>query len=249
MPALAELRRLILAGKVEISGWRCSWSPDGLAPRFRADRKRETIPALDVVDLVFDCLPDWEVVLVSQRFHSPRPDAPYTELHGYGDFLDVRIGGWEKLYLPADQVRAAYGEADDIARNVPRVDTPEARSETRRRGPRPEKRRAVAAAMLHKINAGETTLPALKEEKREALVVEYGVKSRDTISRALADVAEVLKQRQLDKRQIATDQTLLNTPAGFYPERKIPRWKIPMPRQQRRWPRTFYGARRRSRAS
>jgi hypothetical protein len=188
MPALATLRHLILAEKVEITGWRCSWDRYGQA--CQTDRKRETIPALTVVDLTFDLLPDnWDVVLINgNRRFEKRPSVanpwPLYDEWGRDEYGRDRIEGWGELYLRAEDVRGAYGEAADVAQKASKLEVP---PEPRRRGPRPEKREAVVAAMQRNIAKGAVTLAALTEEKWEALAAEYGA-SRDTVRKALAEV-------------------------------------------------------------
>jgi hypothetical protein len=114
---LATLRDQVLRGKIEITGWRCSWDQSG--GDCDTDKVRQPIPALSIEDLKFEVLPDnSDFVLIhhgstwrSKSYgHVTWTKGEYDERFGPSD--RDRIHGWRELRMRADQVHAISGDAD-----------------------------------------------------------------------------------------------------------------------------------------
>jgi hypothetical protein len=119
MPALAALRDQMLVG-FKVSGWRCSW--DRYGRKCKTDGRREIIPALAVVDLTFDVLPDsWDAVLIcgNRLFREQSADEAAFEQRYGDDVLHDRIEGWGELRLGESDARAIWEVATKRAGHNP----------------------------------------------------------------------------------------------------------------------------------
>lgn len=69
----------------------------------------------------------------------------------------------------------------------------------KRRGPSDAKRKAAVDRMREDIRSGRTSLQVLQQMKQVALASEYGLKSRDTARKALAEAAQFVGVSNTDK--------------------------------------------------
>jgi hypothetical protein len=108
--ALADLRDQVIAEKVALTGWRCSWD------RWGCDREsngyRETIPAPALVDWKFELLPDeTDFVLIHHDacFLEARPSAFVDEVNNFGGGVAWVKAGYDEKLGPAPRVHG-WGE-------------------------------------------------------------------------------------------------------------------------------------------
>ncbi len=120
---LATLRDQVLRGKIEITGWRCSWDQSG--GNCDTDKVRQPIPVLSIEDLKFEVLPDnSDFVLIhhgstwkSKSYELVTwTEGEYDERFGPSD--RDRIHGWRELRMRADQVRAVWSAAEPAADQI-----------------------------------------------------------------------------------------------------------------------------------
>jgi hypothetical protein len=103
-PALGRLREHLIGEEHGVTGWRCTWDRYGRI--MAADRVRQPIPLLAILDLKFDCLPSsWDIVLIrhsdwfSEDVNPPPRDTSGITWISEDGTCSTEVEGWAELYL------------------------------------------------------------------------------------------------------------------------------------------------------
>jgi len=104
MPALRLLREHLIGGEFGVTGWRCTWDRYGRV--IAADRVRQPIPPLAILDLKFDCLPSSrDIVLIrdndwfSEDVNPPPRERSQISWISEDGTCSTEPEGWVELYL------------------------------------------------------------------------------------------------------------------------------------------------------